>query len=115
MRLTIELSPAEASRLTAQAAEGGVDLEQMIHDLVVQQLPEKAEVPSISPGFSTRSDAHTMLTHRNAAAIALLRSWIEQDATEDPDEILRANEDLEELKRNLNANRGATGERLVFP
>ena len=44
-----------------------------------------------------------------------MRRWMEEDATNDPEEIRRAEEDLAELKRNLNANRAATGERLPFP
>lgn len=51
----------------------------------------------------------------NAAAIALLDSWLVQDSTDDPEELREAEEEFEELKRNMNANRFATGERLVFP
>src|SRR5690349_19275073 len=51
----------------------------------------------------------------NAAAIALLKSWRERDSTDDPNEIRQAEEDLAEFKRNMNSNRAATGERLVYP
>ena len=51
----------------------------------------------------------------NAAAIALLKSWREEDATEDSEDIRQAEEELEEFKRNMNANRADTGERLPYP
>lgn len=51
----------------------------------------------------------------NTAALALLDSWLKEDTTDDPEEIRKSEEEYEELKRNLNANRAATGERLVFP
>ncbi len=51
----------------------------------------------------------------NLAAIALLNSYLEMEATDDPEEIRRAEEELGEFKRNMNANRASTGERPVFP
>ncbi len=50
----------------------------------------------------------------NDPTIALLESWIAQAPT-DPDEIREAEEDLREFKRNMNANRAATGERIPYP
>ena len=66
---------------------------------------------------ATQSDdqAKPEIDAENAAAIALLQSWREEDATNDPEEIRVAEEDLAEFKRNMNANRIATGERLVYP
>lgn len=61
------------------------------------------------------NEAKPMIDAENAAAIALLKSWREQDATDDPEEIRKAEEELAEFKRNMNANRAATGERLVYP
>ena len=51
----------------------------------------------------------------NAAAIALLKQWREQDATDEPDEIRKAEEELAEFKSNMNANREASGEGRVYP
>lgn len=61
-----------------------------------------------------RADAKPVIDAENAAAIALLESWREKDATDAPEEIRRAEEELEEFKRNMNANRATTGERLVY-
>ena len=51
----------------------------------------------------------------NAAAIALLKQWREKDATDEPDEIRKAEEELAEFKSNMNANREASGEGRVYP
>lgn len=68
------------------------------------RIPESAD-----PAAVPKIDA------KNAAAIAILQSWLEVDATDNPEQIRQAGLELDELKRNLNANRAATGERLVFP
>ncbi len=70
------------------------------------EVEESAEpLPKEQPAIDTE----------NAAAIALLKLWKEQDATDDPEEIRKAEEELAEFKRNMNANREATDERLVYP
>ena len=51
----------------------------------------------------------------NAASIALLKSWLAEDATDDPEEIRLAEEDLREFKRNMNLPRKETGARLHYP
>lgn len=51
----------------------------------------------------------------NDATIALLDSWLREDATNDPEEIRKAEADLCEFKRNMNAPRKENGERLLFP
>ena len=50
----------------------------------------------------------------NYAAIAFLKANLKADFTDDPEAIRKSDEEFEELKRNLNANRDATGERRVF-
>jgi hypothetical protein len=51
----------------------------------------------------------------NAASIALLRSWLEEDATDDPDEIRKAEAELSDFKRNMNLPRKEAGTRLLYP
>jgi hypothetical protein len=51
----------------------------------------------------------------NAAAIAFLHRRMKEEATDNPQEIKSAEQELLEFKRNLNANRTETGERLLFP
>lgn len=100
MTLTIELNPQEEAWITAQSTRQSLPPADIVKRLIDAQLPTKP-APAISA--------------KNAAAIAMLQAWREEDATDDPEEIRKAEEELEELKRNLNANRAAAGERLVFP
>jgi len=102
MSITLELTKQEEARLSAAARNKGVAPAEFARQIVTDHLPS---LPVDEPVFDDQ----------NAAAIALLRSWIEEGATDDPEEIRKAEEELEELKRNLNANRAASGERLVFP
>jgi hypothetical protein len=48
------------------------------------------------------------------AAIDLLQQWREEDAAMSPEEVAQADLDLEEFKRNMNANRAATGEEPLY-
>ena len=54
-------------------------------------------------------------TQQETATMALMRSWIEEDATEDPAEIRAAEEDLREFKHNMNQPRKEAGARLLYP
>ena len=49
------------------------------------------------------------------ATIELLESWKRMDATDDPELVRAAEEELEEFMKAMNENRAATGERLIFP
>jgi hypothetical protein len=49
---------------------------------------------------------------RNQAAIALIESWIEEDAAGDPE---AQEAEWEDFKAALNANRAAAGESPLFP
>src|SRR5260221_14566407 len=100
MTLTIDFSPQEEAWLQTQAMQQGLAPEEIIKKLVEDLLPEH-EAPVI--------DAE------NAAAIALLNFWLEEEGTDDPEEIRQAEQELAELKHNLNANPAATGEGHVFP
>ena len=51
---------------------------------------------------------------RNQAGIDLLNQWRAEDAAMTDEEKEQADRDLEELKRNLNANRTAAGEESLF-
>ncbi len=103
MTVTLELTPAEEARLAEAVRLTGLPPDEAAHSVLAEHLPP-----------SHTEVAEGRLQPRGTAA-ALLRRWREEDATDDPDEIRRAEKELAELKRNLNANRAATGERLLFP
>src|SRR5690242_18313717 len=107
MTLTIDLSPQEEAWLADQASRQGMPPAEVVKRLIDTQLPAAPHDATTNPP--------PVIDAKNAAAIAYLDARIKADATDDPEEIRRAEEEFEELKRNLNANRQATGERLVFP
>ena len=78
--------------------------------------------------FGTESNGNSKLLHqkreekeaedaepqRMTPTMALIKSWLEQDATDDPEEILAAEEDLLEFKRNMNLPRKEAVARLHY-
>jgi hypothetical protein len=104
MTLTIQLTDDEKQRLTEAASSACVPPEEVVHRLIAEHLPGPAaredsapEQPALHP------------------AIAMLRKWREEDYTDDPEELRRAEEELAEFKRQMNAPRKEAGERLLFP
>jgi len=51
----------------------------------------------------------------NYATIQLLRSWRAQDATDDPEAIRAAEQELVEFKKAMNENRALAGEPPLYP
>ena len=94
MTLTIELTEEEAERLHNIALESKTDEAGAVRKLI--------------------SDVYPVMDSENAAAIALLDAWQDEDSTDDPNELEQRDADLQELKAGLNANRAANGERLLF-
>jgi hypothetical protein len=72
-----------------------------------QTSSETAPMPQIVP----RSDNGSLDT----ATLELLASWRLQDATENPEEICAAEQELTEFKHTMNENRIVAGERLLYP
>jgi hypothetical protein len=54
-------------------------------------------------------------SEKETPTMKLMRSWLEEDATDDPEEIKIAEEELREFKRNMNAPRKESGARLLYP
>jgi hypothetical protein len=94
MELTIDLSPDEEVRLRVAAEKEGLEPEECARRLLTSQLP------SLKPGEATR---------------ALFAAWAAEDATDDPEEIARRNQEWEELKAQMNATRAELGAEPLFP
>ncbi len=47
--------------------------------------------------------------------LELLESWAREDATDDPTRLRNAQKELDEFKKTMNENRGASGERILYP
>ena len=105
MTLTIELTPEQESRLLAAALEQHLEPQELIQQWV-EHLPS---LPTVNRGVIHSVDPE------NDASIALLQSWLAEDATDDAEEIQKAEDDLQEFKRNMNAPRKIAGARLHFP
>lgn len=94
MTLTINLTHEEEARLRAAAQQEGLAPADLVRKLVTEHLPP----------------AHD----ENATSIALLQAWLEEDMTEDPDEIRQAQTELEAFKQAVNVERERAGARRVY-
>jgi hypothetical protein len=52
---------------------------------------------------------------KRTPTMELMRAWLEEDATNDPEEIRAAEGELREFKRNMNLPRKEAGARLLYP
>lgn len=108
MILNIDVNPQEEAWLADQTAQLGLPAAEIVKRLIDAQLPP----------VSTQKEAEqpaSLIDSKNVAAIALLDTWITEGADADEETKRQAELELEELKRNLNANRAELGDRLVFP
>lgn len=96
MALTLKLSPEQEDELTRKAEDRGLTIEAYVVDLL------RREAPGSVPELSREERAA-----RSAAALELLRSWVEEgDVEEQP-------ETFEALKQGLNENHAPY--RKIFP
>jgi hypothetical protein len=95
MTFTIDIDDHLQARLEEEARRRGVAAAEYARQLIEQSLPPvNGNVP-------------------NRATLELLAQWDRDDETNDPNELARRRQELEELKRALNDNR-ASGRKL-FP
>src|SRR4051794_17481426 len=100
--MTIQLRPELETRLTEEARRQGVAPNDFAVKLIEQGLPNAA--------------AHGAVP--NQAAIDVLRQWEEENATDDPAEIARRQQEFEEFKEAMNRNRlemEGPNARKIFP
>ncbi len=100
--ITLDLSPTEEAEIFMVARQTGLAPADYVKKLVKENLPpvQPVETPAVDT--------------ENAAAIALLESWIAEAPT-DPEEIRQAEAERSEFLNNLNKNRIESGERPLFP
>jgi len=107
MQINIDFSPQISAQLTQAARMRGMDPAKVLESLVAEYLP-----PIVDPSVN---GAAPIVSAKNAAAIAYLDRRLKEEATDDPEEIRKADAELEELMENLNRNRIESGERPLFP
>lgn len=101
--ITLNLTPTEEAQIATAAHQTGLNPAEYVKKLVQEHLP------LVSTAFFPRVD------DENAAAIAQLQAWRNEEATDDPEEVHRAEAELRELMQNLNRSRIESGERPLFP
>ena len=90
--------PTPSICLTAAARQEGVPPADLASRLVVDHLPALT---------ASGVDADP--------TVALLQSWLAEDATDDPVEIERAQAELDQFKLAINAERERAGARRAYP
>jgi len=128
MTLTLDLTPTEEAQITAVAQSTGLSPAEAARKLLTQNLPppetegrlRNASSIALLQSWLTEdtnddSDAIRQEQMSPPSPAALLRGWLRDEATNDPAVIQKAQAELDEFKRNMNANRAATGERLPYP
>ena len=102
MTLKIELTPEDEAKLCSAARVRGLDPSELARKLDFENLPPVPETGAFEPPDKD-------------ATIALIQQWIDEDATDDPEEIAAAERELEEFKAAMNAERVRAGARLLYP
>ncbi len=92
--MSLQVNPRLESEIQNRAMSKGVSPEQLL-EYLLHPFTQKPQKPTL-----------TML---------LMRSWLEEDATDDPEEIREAEESLQEFKRNMNQPRKEANARLLYP
>lgn len=95
MTLTIQIDEDLARRLSSEAHREGIDSQEYARRLIEEKVGQRESTPP------------------NRATLDLLAQWDREDATNDPEEIAQREEQLVELKKSLNENRGSG--RTPFP
>ena len=93
MSLIVSISPDLEQKLRLEAAHKGPDVADYARDLLEQHFSAPREP--------------------DRATLDLLAKWDAEDATDDPAELQKRQQDWEELKQSLNENH--TSKRRLFP
>jgi hypothetical protein len=98
--MNIDFGPQIEGQIVAIAKQIGMAPADVVKQVVIGKLPALPQTPEISD--------------RNRAAIAILQSWRDEDKTDDLEEVRRAEDELAEFKRNIDANRVESGDHPVY-
>jgi|GEM_PF-713670 len=101
MTIILELPPEVEAALAEDARRGGTTPERIIAEALKRQYV----APAVAPAAAKKPVS---------AMVALFAQWDAEDATDDPEEIARRNQEWEQTKSNLRANRFSLGGRTDF-
>lgn len=91
MTVTLDLGPELENDLKAMARAKGVSVEEFVRSLVAEAVHRRS----------------------GEAAVALLRQWESEDATDDPEELARRASDWKAFREAMNRSR--TSDRTLYP
>jgi len=94
MSLTIELLPAQETRINQEAQKAGITPGELIQRTLAAHFP--------------------VLSEEDTQALALIEQWISEAPT-DAQQQTEAEEDLREFQRSINQTRLEAGARLHYP
>ena len=133
MVITLDLKPEIEARVKENAERSGLPLEQYLVECI-EQVPAVISTDGLAeiirrsqavedPDVLSPEELAKLIIQAEelpelgpiGSAAELFAEWRAEDATDDEEELARRDAALAELKANLNANRAATGERLLFP
>lgn len=103
MTVTLDLPPDMEAEISEEAAEKGQDLSHYLLSII------QGRVTSDKPRVIYSQEQLA----KNQAALAVLRQWREEDATDDPEEIARRQAEWEEFKEGM--NKAHTSDRVIYP
>lgn len=109
MILTIEKPETEA-RLIHFATSWGLSPDEAAEELIVLGMEQKVKKVE-----DARARMRALALEQAVATKALFDQWRAEEATDDPEELKRRDQEMLELRLAMNANRRETGERIPFP
>ena len=102
MTITSKSRPKAEPEATRPTATAGPTLQERIDAMIAEA------VKNAPPPLSVEEQRK-----KNQAAIEMLRRWDEEDKTDDPEEILRRQAELDEFKAAMNESH--TSNRVIYP
>lgn len=109
MTLILDLAPEEERFVQSEAAKRSLTAEEYARDVLTQGMGMSAPPIRYFDPAATERD----LAKAREQALAMLERLEAEDATDDPEEIRKASDDLREFKAAMNANRRS--EHPIYP
>ncbi len=115
--MTLTLTPEQTRKLKAKAEHAHKSMDAVLDEILGDEVPIQSSAETQPASFHTeyRTWDGKPLKPKNAALIALLQKWREEDEAMTDEEVEQATRDYEELRANLNLNRIRAGEEPLFP
>lgn len=102
MTVILNLRPEVEVKIAQRAATEGTTVSAYLEKIAEQTVVSEPSISRPQTQFE-----------KNQAALAVLREWDEEDATDDPEEIARRQAELDEFKAALNESH--TSNRVIYP